>query len=276
MKHIMTARFRILLTFALPGLWLGGATARADIVAGDQIVAEFSNPVLTGNVANDPTTGSLTYFNNTGTAVDSISNLVGTNNELTWGTPGYSELAFFGTGASVPTNQSTPFLIGSLFFFNGESALNSLIFGATLTFYDQSGSNPADLTPIGSDNVVITTTSNQYASVTNPTTAELQTDADYVNICGSLSGLCNQSLEAYEYVEDPAGGYITVNLYGTITGDPQLDLTSASLTAGTGVIGNEAPLAAVPEPSSLGLVGLGLVTIGLVRRKSQQRDRPIN
>jgi hypothetical protein len=249
--------------------------AWADIAPGDQIVAEFSDVVLAGAVANDPTIGNLTYLDNTGTAVYNISNNVFTNNELTWGsTPGGSTVIFFGTGESVPVDQSDPFLIGSILFVNGESALNTLIFGATLTFYDQSGSDPSDLTPIGSDNMVITTTSNQYANVADPTTAELQTDADYLNLCGNVNGLCGQSLEAYEFVEDP-GAYIYVDLYGTISGDPQLSLTSASLVTGSaGIIGSAAPLAAVPEPSALGLVGLALAAIGLVRRRIQLRSQP--
>jgi hypothetical protein len=272
MKGNLTAKIRILPALAVLALWQGSSTARADIPAGDTIIAEFSNVVVSGSVANDPATGDLTYMNNTGTAVYNIGSDVGTNNELSWGSGGTSELIFFGTGASVPTDQTSPFLIGSLFFFNGESALDSLIFGATLTFYDQSGSDPSDLTSLGSDNVVITTTSNQYASVTNPTTAELQTDADYVNICGSLTTICGQSLEAYEFGEDPSGGYISVNLYGTVAGDPQLTVTGASITGGTGIIGSEAPLAATPEPSQLALLSAALlVCIGLTRRRTQRR-----
>ena len=272
MKGNLTAKLRILPALALLALWQGSSTARADIPAGDTIVAEFSNLVLSGNVANDPATGNLTFFNNSGTAVSSISSDVGTNNEISWGSGGTSDLIFFGTGVSVPTNQTSPFAIGTLFFFNGESALNSLIFGATLTFYDQSASNPSVLTPLGSDHVIITTTANQYAGVTNPTTAELQTDADYVNICSSLTTICGQSLEAYEFGEDPSGGYISVELYGTIAGDPQLTVTGASITAGTGIIGSEAPLAATPEPSEVALVSTGLLCcIGVARRRAPRR-----
>jgi hypothetical protein len=178
--------------------------AWADIAPGDQIVAEFSDVVLSGNVANDPATGDLTYMDNTGTAVYSIGNDVGTNNDLQWGSPGFSELTFFGTGVSVPTDQTTPFLLGSLFFFNGESALNTLIFGATLTFYDQSGTDPSDLTPIGSDNVVITTTSNQYTAVADPTTDQLQYGRGLrERLRPPQAGMCGESLEAYEAAEDP-------------------------------------------------------------------------
>jgi hypothetical protein len=272
MESNLTAKFRILPVLAVLGLWQGSAIVRADIPTGDQIVAQWSDVITAGNVANDPATGNLTYMDNTGTAVYSIGNDVGTNNELSWGTPGSSELIFFGTGVSVPTDQTTPFALGSLFFFNGESALNSLIFGATLTFYEQSLSDPSDMTSLAAYNVTITTTNNQYAGVTDPTTDQLNTDADYINICGALSGICDASLEAYEFGEGSSAGYINLELYGTVAGDPQLSLTGASIVGGTGTIGNELPLAATPEPSGLALLSIALVGgIGVAKRRKLRR-----
>jgi hypothetical protein len=57
-----------ILGLAAVAVVLGGATIQADTVVG-----QFSNPVLFGNVANDPTVGSVTFLDNTATAVDSIS-----------------------------------------------------------------------------------------------------------------------------------------------------------------------------------------------------------
>jgi len=271
MKSNLTAKFRILPVLAVLGLWQGSAIVRADIPTGDQIVAEWSNVIVTGNVANDPATGNLTYMDNTGTAVYTIGNDVGTNNSLTWGSPGASELIFFSTGVSVPADQ-TNFAVGSLFFFNGTSDLDTLIFGATLTFYDQSASDPSDLTSLAAFNVIITTTSNQYGSVTDPTTDELNTDADYVNICGVQSGICQESLEAYEFGEGGSAGYLNLELYGTVVGDPQLSLSTPAIVGGSGIIGGEAPLAATPEPSGLALLSVALVGgIGLAKRRTLRR-----
>jgi len=149
MKGYIRLGSHVLLALAVLTLWQGGTVARAD-----QIVGVFSNPIVQGNVLNDPTVGTLTSLDNTGTA------LVGVNsanagcsgaNTLCWGSdPGaglplsqqYSELTF--TGANVTGPNQT---IGTINFLNGTSALNSLIFGATLTFFDAT----AGMTNLGSD-----------------------------------------------------------------------------------------------------------------------------
>src|SRR5580700_9493089 len=102
MESNLTAKFRILPVLAVLGLWQGSAIVRADIPAGDQIVAQWSNVITAGNVANDPAIGDLTYMDNSGpgNAVYNIASNTGTNNELSWGSPGSSELIFFGTGVS--------------------------------------------------------------------------------------------------------------------------------------------------------------------------------
>ena len=47
--------------------------------------------------------------------------------------PGFSELDFF--GAAIPTDTTQPFNIGTLTFYNGTSDTNTLIYGATISFY---------------------------------------------------------------------------------------------------------------------------------------------
>lgn len=238
------------------------------------ILGIFSNPVLTGSVADDPASGQSTYEDNTGTAVVGINNstnptLFGTPPEqaygsvLVWGAnPGNSELDFF--GAQIPANYASPFQLGTLTFTNGTSALNSLIFGATLSFYDNTVS-PS--TFLGSDQIVITTTSNVAGSP--------PLDDDYLNICGNNSDICATSIEAVESTEGGTG--VTVNFTGTIVGDPTLKVLSVALaggqTAGTnGFIGNDPPIGGTtPEPGTAPmlagalLMGLGLKLSGARR-----------
>src|SRR5579862_9602513 len=202
-------RFKVqcawILGLAAVAVVLGGATIQADTVVG-----VFSNPVLAGTILNYPALNDSLYFDNTATA---YSNISPDGSTLKWGVnPGsglpdaetYSQLQF--VGGTVPADPSTPFQIGTINFQNGTSALNSIIFGATLTFYLSS-----DLTnAIGSDNVIITTTNN--------VTGSLAPDADYVNICGPSSNMCDQSLQAYEDSEDlgAIGIGVTAGLEGFI------------------------------------------------------------
>lgn len=216
------------------------------------ILGVFSDPVLAGSVANDPTIGQSTYMDNTGTALFFIDNpnnptLGGTppqqqfGNFVLWGTSANSEIDFF--GAQIPADPSTPFQLGTFTYTNGTSNLNQLVFGFTISFYD-TVVGPTSF--LGSDQIVITTT--------NDVTGGAPGDDDYVNICGTFSSICNTSIEAVETSEGGTG--VTVNLTGTIVGDPTLTIDAVSLATGetgttNGFIGNDPAIGAItPEPGT--------------------------
>jgi hypothetical protein len=241
---------------------VGGATAQADTVVG-----VFSDPALTGFVANDPNIGDATFFDNSAVAPFFITYPNG-GSSIQWGwNPSppqpantiFSQLDF--VGATIPADPTQQFQLGTISYLNGTSSLNTLIFGVTLSFYKNSV-DPANF--MGSDQVIITTTSNHNL--------DLAQDADYLNICGNNSNICGSSLQAFEDT-NPGVGALTVNLLGTIIGDPQVFLEAATLPPGqenvNGVIGSEAP---VPEPATLVMMSTGLVLFGLIRRRA---GRPV-
>jgi hypothetical protein len=224
---------------------------RGQVQAGT-ILGVFSDPVFAGSVANDPTSGQSTYFDNTSTAIDTIVNvndptLGGTppqqqfGNFVLWGTSASSEIDFF--GAQIPGNPETPFQMGTFTYTNGTSNLNQLVFGFTISFYD-TVVGPTSF--LGSDQIVITTTQD--------ITGGAPGDDDYVNICGTFSSICGTSIEAVETTEGGTG--VTVNLIGAIVGDPTLTINSVSLAPsqnGTtnGFLGTDPALGAVtPEPGT--------------------------
>jgi hypothetical protein len=234
------------------------------------VIGIFSNPVFAGSIVNDPSLGASAVFNNTGTAVYSINNststtLAGTppmqasGSALVWGADNavppseqFSVVTFF--GAQVPANAAQPFQLGTVTYLNGTSTDNTQIFGATLSFYDNSVTAANFL---GSDNLIITTTHNLGQSVFQ--------DADYINICGNNSNICSKSLEAIEATEGGTG--VTANLFGTITGDPMVTLTDIALAPGqstttNGFVGSDPPLGEnVPEPTTRTMMCVGLVLV---------------
>lgn len=242
--------------------------AEASGLVGQQVVATFSNPILAGTIANDPIAGQNTYLDNTATADYSINNGLINNNivssNINWGQYSGTNTGFLPdsvlvfVGNSIPGNASTtPFAIGSLTYLNGTSDLSSLIFGVTMNFYAGSV-NSANF--LGSDNVVITTTNNVFGVPGGLTNG----DDDYVNVCGPLSGICGTSIEAVESSEGGSG--ITVNLSGTIVGDPTLNLSSVALASGqnsttNGFLGTDPSIGTqgAPEPGTWAMMACGLL-----------------
>ncbi len=260
-------------------LALGASAARADgVPAGGTIIGVFSDVVTQGYVTHYPAlTSPPYYYDNSSTAAYSIDNsadptltgagIQATGSKLQWGvsTSGvapedsFSELIFF--GGQVPADINQPFQAGVITFLNGTSDLDSLIFGADLSFYVNSVS-PADY--LGTDRIIITTTSNLDVS--------LAQDADYINICGNGSNVCGTSIEAFEDSEGGTG--VTVDLTAQIVGDPMLDITDVSLAPGqdpltSGVLGNELPLgSAVPEPAPWAMLLVGFAALGFASRRA--------
>ncbi len=163
---------RIKIAFSVCGvaLALGITQARADgLTTGGTIIGVFSDPIYSGFVTHDPTISSPpAYFDNTATAPLSLSivnstdptlagtpPLQATGSKLQWGSDlsvdpseQFSELIFF--GAQIPADIHQPFEAGVITFLNGTSNLNSLIFGASLSLYDNV-SEPAELSRNRSD-----------------------------------------------------------------------------------------------------------------------------
>lgn len=257
-----------LLTIAAVFVWVAGAatTAQADVFA--PVTATFTDPVLIGVLVNDPASGDDTFSDDSATAVYSG---VGTNS-LSWGTAPdlgipaaeqFSQLTFTGNPA-VNLSSSTSQQIGTMSFLNGTSDTGTVIFGATITFY-------ANANMLGSDSLIITTTQNQYSG-TGLTTAQLQTDADWINICGFSSDICNLALASYE---DSETGMLSP-VVAKLTAKLDFELTDIAVTADTSNLGTVATLPAlgeVPEPSSLTLTFtlLGGCGLGLMRRRRTAR-----
>src|ERR1700722_1198680 len=207
-------RIKIALSVCGIALALGTVQARAggSLPPGGTIIGVFSDPIYSGFVTHDPNIFTSTYFDNTKTAPLSLSIVNSTNpalegtpplpgqtplqatgSKLQWGSDAppvdpsesFSELIFF--GAQVPSDIHQPFEAGVITFLNCTSNLNSLIFGASLSLYDNFVSPE---TYLGTDTVVITTTSNLDV---DPSGTQ---DADYINICGNGSNICGKSIEA--------------------------------------------------------------------------------
>jgi hypothetical protein len=237
----------------------------ATVARADVLTAVFSDPVFSGNLLNDPSPGDLTFMNDSATAVYSIEN---SGSTLQWGSgpdlnipadEQFSQLTFTGIPVTLMPGVQK---IGTISYLNGTSETGTSIFGATISFYD-------GLVWLGSDQVILSATVNQ-SSGTGLSTAQLQADADYINICGNSSSICSSSLESYEDSETGTLTPIVADLYA----DLDFDLTNVVVPpsqAAFGTVGTLPALGEVPEPPAivLSLTMLG-VCVGLVRRGTRR------
>jgi hypothetical protein len=291
---------RIKIALSVCGLALASGTLQAQaggssLPPGGTIIGVFSDPIFSGFVTHDPNISSSTFFNNTKTAPLSLSivnsaspavegtpplpgeiPLQATGSKLQWGSDAppvdpsesFSELIFF--GAQVPADIHDPFEAGVITFLNGTSNLTSLIFGASLSLYDNVVSQE---TFLGTDTVIITTTSNLDVEPTQ--------DADYINICGNGSNICGKSIEAIEDSQNGTG--VTAELQGQFVGDPTLQFTDATLAPVqknlldpgsppglTGLVGAQAAGGVIPEPSTWAMMILGFIGMGLVGYRTKR------
>jgi hypothetical protein len=245
---------------ALAATTLSAANAAA-VAPEFQMTGVFSDPVYLGNVLNTPTVGESTFYDNSGTAPGSTT-ISADGSTLQWGTNPptdvgtvFSQLQF--TGAFLPLgDMSTPTQLGTITYTNGTSSLDTLIFGATLTF-------SLNGIVLGSDQVIITTTSNQ-SSGTDLTPDEAQLDADYINICGLSSNICGTGIQAFENTEGEGGVAFSTPLVAALDGtydtDVALGLTSASYVSGDGVVSGRPSV--VPELSTWAMMLLGFAALG--------------
>ena len=251
----MNTRLTNLFLSAIFSLILCGQ-ARASLTYSGSVSGIFTNPILSGNLID--VNGVNVFLDNTATAASSGA---GTN-AINWGrnsaalpvgTSPFSTARFVGANFTNVA-PGTQFLLGYIYFTNGTSEMNSLIFGTTLTI---GVTGNLSITP-STSNASIVTTSNTGISP--------QRDADAI-FFPSLG----RSFNVFE------GNTAVADVFGQIVGDPTLVLTRLALDPtlngpnAPGSIGNGAS-DFVPEPSSWLLLASGLAPMILLRRRIHRAD----
>jgi hypothetical protein len=184
----------------------------------------------------------------------------------------YSELSFYG-GYAPFEDSLVPQFLGNFVYSNGSSNADTIVFGATLSFYING-------VLLGSDQISITSTSNQYQGNLDLTPSQALADADYINICGPGSQICATGIQALESTEGTDGvpffNPVVAALTGTYEIDPSITLTGVEYVGGDGAVRDRTPpvIPGAPEPSTWAMLLAGFGWLGfLAYRKHNKLPR---
>ena len=230
------------------------------------VYSGYDNGVFTDNSATAP---ASTFIYNDTVGEGYVTTLYwGTGPEVLVGKY-YSELSFYG-GYAPFEDSSVPQFLGNIVYSNGSSNTDSIIFGATLSFYING-------VLLGSNQISITSTSNRYQGNFYLTPSQAQADADYINICGPGSQICATGIQAFKSTEGmdgvPFSNPVIAELTGTYEVDPSLTLTGADYVDGDGLVSDRAPpvIPGAPEPSTWVMLMAGFGGLGfLAHRKGNK------
>ena len=244
-------------------LVLSSVPAAASPVYSGTVAGVFNDPVVVGQYIQ--TNGTLSaVLDNTSTSVYSG---MGTNS-IQWGAcpevlpepavgcgdnggvPRYSALSFVGNAFSGVA-ADTEFLLGTLTYTNGTSRSTTTIFGVTAQI---------SVTLSAGGIVDPKTTAAELWTTANSGPANNPRDADLVYFASD--GISFNVLE---------GGSASASVYGTIVGDPYLVFTRLEPNDANGYIGAGPGDFLIPEPATWTLLGAGLGSLLLLKRRASAR-----